>query len=1202
MRKFFTLFVWVGIASSALQAQEDQTTTYNNWGSLGKSTISSPSVAALSKFTDVPVSYYTGTPNISIPLYTIKTGKITWPITLDYNGTGIRVNENSGNVGLEWNIHAEGAIMQNILGIKDNSSYQTDGLGYTSAALLPNNPTSANLMNILSLDHTDGVPDLYMYNFGNYSGKFIVANDVKTMPKKNISISSYLDNNSQKCWKIIGEDGKIYIFSAMETVVNRSAAGAPETNNWFLTKVTDANGIDSLVFQYEDTYSETDIARDYVLDVYRDTLFIGYSVDMQPNDPPIPGHLTLYSQRNIGKQLKRILFNNGSIEYDIAYNDRQDLSGYQATTDFHVPRVKNLFIKDLNGAVIKTIHFEQDYYLTPGSTDLDGKRLRLASISFVPHLEDLNTPVEEKYTFQYNPIALPLKSSNSMDHWGYFNNQNNLTLIPTMHLNGMDYYGANRETNPSYVMAGLLEKITYPTGGSSNYAWEAHRANNPSGTPILIHVDSNINLQLLSSHNDNSLSTMSSSTVSIPDNDSFNNLDVSFLVSAGYPVGANSQTITHAASKGIVYRLDGTTSTVVAALAFAYNSSGTYSANASVTLERGKTYYVVAQTTGPIGCSVNAKLTIAWPKIGTSGSGGISYVGGCRIHSITLHDQTGNPDMVKSYTYPDVQIFNSPVYYTKFYEYLQSSLPGDENDPGTGMSCSFNERQGYMLNSSSFSNIGAGNHVGYSYVTEKNGTTGGSTTYSFTNFEYGFPSELDASWRRGLLTDVKIYDNVGTEVKEKISHNKRITSETYAGHTVRNMGVHPCYSPAYTPSNFPVHYDQKVYSFPVDWVYVDTTEEIDYVTGIHTLSIDNYDNPQHLQVTRHTSFNSDGSKITAFIKYPTDFTISSTPLYSNLDGIKLLQDKHMHNTPLEMYVQKLYAGAATPVTISAKVNNFERAPIAFMNVPDRVMIGSQSSIDINSDGISDFQPLSISNNVLNLDSRYTEKVRAKEYDDEGNVWELISNKSNSTGAIYGYRNGLKIAEVENNDTSITMAFTSFEYNQPGKWSYASNGVIETDHFTGTKCLNLTTNPGLKIIFPSASWTDLPPVTPNGAGLNGRFIISYWFKNGTVQVNGTSATKTGITANGWTYAEHTIINPTGPILVTGTALIDEIKFHRESSLMKSYNYDPLIGMTSFDDESNHIIFYEYDNMGRLSTEKDVYGNILKTNKYQYQGQQ
>lgn len=57
----------------------------------------SPEVSSLMKYIDVPVSYFTGQPQIDIPIYTLTEGAISVPISLSYKGGGIKQNELSDN-------------------------------------------------------------------------------------------------------------------------------------------------------------------------------------------------------------------------------------------------------------------------------------------------------------------------------------------------------------------------------------------------------------------------------------------------------------------------------------------------------------------------------------------------------------------------------------------------------------------------------------------------------------------------------------------------------------------------------------------------------------------------------------------------------------------------------------------------------------------------------------------------------------------------------------------------------------------------------------------------------------------------------------------------------------------------------------------------------------------------------------------------
>src|SRR3982750_459283 len=75
---------------------------------LAKVTPPSPNAAAFQKYGEIPVSPYTGIPDISVPVYTVQFRDISIPITLSYHASGIKVNEESSQVGLGWSINTGG--------------------------------------------------------------------------------------------------------------------------------------------------------------------------------------------------------------------------------------------------------------------------------------------------------------------------------------------------------------------------------------------------------------------------------------------------------------------------------------------------------------------------------------------------------------------------------------------------------------------------------------------------------------------------------------------------------------------------------------------------------------------------------------------------------------------------------------------------------------------------------------------------------------------------------------------------------------------------------------------------------------------------------------------------------------------------------------------------------------------------------------
>lgn len=87
-----------------------------------------------SSFTDYSkgkyVDLYTGKTNINIPINTIKSKDITIPLALSYNNDGIKVDQIASRVGLGWQAPAEFYIRREVQGEPDEATY--DDLFYNS--------------------------------------------------------------------------------------------------------------------------------------------------------------------------------------------------------------------------------------------------------------------------------------------------------------------------------------------------------------------------------------------------------------------------------------------------------------------------------------------------------------------------------------------------------------------------------------------------------------------------------------------------------------------------------------------------------------------------------------------------------------------------------------------------------------------------------------------------------------------------------------------------------------------------------------------------------------------------------------------------------------------------------------------------------------------------------------------------------------
>ncbi len=170
----------------------------------------SPSAGSLGKYGEVPVSYFTGVPNIAIPIHTLREGSLSLPVSVSYHASGVKVAEPASWVGSGWSLNAGGMISRTVLNIRDEEA----GKGYLSigAGLQYNSSDITEALN----GTKDSEPDIFSFNFMGYSGKFSfdgVANSWQIVPKQDLKIEHGINLES---FKITTPDGTIYQFGVYE--------------------------------------------------------------------------------------------------------------------------------------------------------------------------------------------------------------------------------------------------------------------------------------------------------------------------------------------------------------------------------------------------------------------------------------------------------------------------------------------------------------------------------------------------------------------------------------------------------------------------------------------------------------------------------------------------------------------------------------------------------------------------------------------------------------------------------------------------------------------------------------------------------------------------------------------------------------------------------------------------------------------------
>lgn len=476
----------------------------------------SPNAQTFLKYGEYPVSNYTGIPNIDIPIHSINLKDISFPISISYNASGIKVDEEASRVGLGWSLNAGGVISQTIMGrsndfeefayfndtssglnLKDMTGVYTFSdytiLTYLNNKLpftLPQGMSLPDFYNGMStLDKNCGnnmefAPDIFNYNFNGYSGKFIFLRTGKIVKEKedNLIILPNIDSRDAspqrlKSWTIITPDGTKYNFTQTECSLLPGTVLAKQNlypSSFYLTSIQTVNGT-TINLSYK---KETD----YLMAVFNREQNRYASLNEVSIDLSV--HEKVY--------LEKISYPSGEVIFEHSY-DRIDFQlesrlktiniyengvnkcKWVLDHDYFTANITNIEIPTLAQLKTKAGNFN-NYY----NDSWNQKRLKLKELRQVEIDNKTNS-----YKFAYNETRLPTKLSSAIDHWGYYNGANNNYLIPDIIQNisstedklifSYDGKGTNREPNVDYNQAFILKKIIYPTGGSTQFSYGTNR-------------------------------------------------------------------------------------------------------------------------------------------------------------------------------------------------------------------------------------------------------------------------------------------------------------------------------------------------------------------------------------------------------------------------------------------------------------------------------------------------------------------------------------------------------------------------------------------------------------------------------------------------------------------------------------------------------------------------------------------------------
>lgn len=141
--------------------------------------VPSPEIAGLGEYGKVPVSLYTGIPDISVPLYELKAGNFTLPLSASYHLASVKPNAQPGCLGLGWSLQAGGYITRTVHGLYDekceSNGYASGYYAHATQLQSMNNEQFAEATKHIqgeSGDFYELSADEFSFSFCGYSGNF----------------------------------------------------------------------------------------------------------------------------------------------------------------------------------------------------------------------------------------------------------------------------------------------------------------------------------------------------------------------------------------------------------------------------------------------------------------------------------------------------------------------------------------------------------------------------------------------------------------------------------------------------------------------------------------------------------------------------------------------------------------------------------------------------------------------------------------------------------------------------------------------------------------------------------------------------------------------------------------------------------------------------------------------------------------------
>ncbi|MBR3101035.1 MAG: hypothetical protein IKH19_04695 [Muribaculaceae bacterium] len=430
----------------------------------------SPEVSSLMKYLDIPVSPFTGQPDITLPIYTVREGSLEVPVSISYHGGGIKVDELPGIIGLGWSLNAGGCVARTVHGLPDElNTGGTEGVhglfnldqqdkllrqamlgrnvnnNYNPCNLYGDNVLPYSMCHKFNEGRSDMANDIFHFGFLGHSGTFVIEPDtenliVSTPSPVKITQSTVTQNGGE--FKFVDDMGTTYTFQPNERTCFHYSHPCGDTqvtdtvyydSAWHLSKVQSITG-DSIVFGYETTGRKHRYLGSSHTYSISDTQ---YSQTVPVEEYKIHVHSVDYYCR----ALRWIRSRSAEVEF-VYGNDYEKLEKIIVRRRTSTPET------------IKEFRFSQKGCFGAAESD----KPTLAGIDEV----GTDSTTVHLYSFNYEQNSNP---GAGQDFWGYRNNGSGSHLY---YING----DSHRDPDFNQGKTGVLSSIEYATGGTTTIDWE----------------------------------------------------------------------------------------------------------------------------------------------------------------------------------------------------------------------------------------------------------------------------------------------------------------------------------------------------------------------------------------------------------------------------------------------------------------------------------------------------------------------------------------------------------------------------------------------------------------------------------------------------------------------------------------------------------------------------------------------------------